>query len=155
MHYIAKDQKLELIYEPGKGAWTYHIRIPNTKSIEGKWGEIKVSGFIDDFKIEARNLAPTKGHEKMLSINSTIRKAINKSGGDTVTVTLYLLTPENRIDEKTILETFGDSGVLTTFRKLPEKERTGIISHIISQTTDERQVKTIMKYIDRLRRQKS
>ena len=43
MDYIIKDQKLELIYEYGKGAWTYHLRIPNSKDIDGKWGEIKVS----------------------------------------------------------------------------------------------------------------
>lgn len=69
MEYIIKDEKLELIYEQGKGAWTYHLKIPNSKDIEGKWGDIKVSGFIDDYKIGARNLAPIKGEDKMLSIN--------------------------------------------------------------------------------------
>lgn len=54
------------------------------------------------------------------NLQGTIRIAISKSGGDTVTVTLYLLNPGNRIDEQAIQETFGDSGVLTTFRKLPE-----------------------------------
>ena len=91
MEYIIKDEKLELIYEHGKGAWTYHLRIPNSKNIEGKWGEIVVSGFIDNFEISRRQLAPIKGEDKMLSINSEIRKAINKKGGDLVTVSLYLL----------------------------------------------------------------
>jgi hypothetical protein len=53
MEYIIKDEKLELKYQAGKGAWTYHLRIPNSKNIEGKWGDIKVSGVIDNFKIEA------------------------------------------------------------------------------------------------------
>ena len=91
MEYIIKDEKLELIYEHGKGAWTYHLRIPNSKNIEGKWGEIVVSGFIDNFEIIRRQLAPIKGEDKMLSINSEIRKAINKKGGEIVTVSLYLL----------------------------------------------------------------
>jgi hypothetical protein len=56
MDYLIKDQKLELKYEPNKGAWTYHIQIPNTKHIIGKWGSLKVSGFIDDYKIENINL---------------------------------------------------------------------------------------------------
>jgi hypothetical protein len=67
------------------------LRIPNSKHINGKWGDIKVSGLIDNYKIEARNLAPIKGEDKMLSINSEIRKAINKKGGDIVTESLYLL----------------------------------------------------------------
>ena len=77
MEYIIKDEKLELKYQSGKGAWTYHLRIPNSKDIQGKWGDIKVSGFIDNFEIEARNLAPIKGEDKMLSVNGEIRKAIN------------------------------------------------------------------------------
>lgn len=34
MDYLVKDKKLKLKYEPGKGAWTYHIQIPNTKHID-------------------------------------------------------------------------------------------------------------------------
>src|SRR4051812_33281475 len=97
MEYIIKDEKLELRYQPGKGAWTYHLRIPNSKEIKGKWGDIKVSGFIDNFKIEARNLAPIKDEDKILSVNGAIRKAINKKGGDFVTVTLYLLSNKERL----------------------------------------------------------
>ena len=70
MEYIIKDEKLQLIYEHGNGAWTYHLRIPNSKNIEGKWGEIVVSGFVDNFEISRRQLAPIKGEDKMLSINS-------------------------------------------------------------------------------------
>jgi len=40
MDYLVKDEKLELKYEPGKGAWTYHLQIPNTKHIIGKWGSL-------------------------------------------------------------------------------------------------------------------
>jgi hypothetical protein len=92
MNYIIKNEKIELKYQPAKGAWTCHLRIPNAKNIEGKWGGIEVSGFIDDFEIKARNLAPIKGEEKMLSVNAEIRKAINKKSGDFVVVTLYLLS---------------------------------------------------------------
>ena len=94
MEYLVKEEKLELKYQPGKGAWTYHIQIPNTKHIVGKWGTMKVSGTIDNYKIESVNLAKLGGEDKLISINSKIRKAINKNGGDTVTVTLYLLTSQ-------------------------------------------------------------
>lgn len=150
MEYIIKDEKLELIYEQGKGAWTYHLRIPNSKDIEGKWGDIKVSGFIDDYKIEARNLAPIKGEDKMLSINGEIRKVINKKGGDFVTVSLYLLSKKEEITEKQILETFKESGVLGAFEKLNEFEKNEIFESITSQKIEEKQIKIIIKHIDKL-----
>ena len=150
MDYIIKDEKLELKYEHGKGAWTYHLRIPNSKHIDGKWGDIKVSGSIDTYKIEARNLAPIKGEDKMLSVNSKIRKAINKKGGDIVTVSLYLLSKKEEITEKQILETFKESGVLEAFEKLNESEKNDILESIISQKIEEKQIKIIIKHIDKL-----
>ena len=152
MEYIIKDEKLELKYQSGKGAWTYHLRIPNSKNIEGKWGDIKVSGFIDNFKIEARNLAPIKGEDKMLSINGEIRKAINKNGGDIVNVTLYLLSNKEKINESQILETFKESNVLQAFNKLTEVEKNDILESIISQKNEEKQIKIIIKHIDKLSR---
>ena len=152
MDYIIKDEKLELIYEHGKGAWTYHLRIPNSKNIEGKWGDIKVSGFIDNYKIEARNLAPIKGEDKMLSINGEIRKAINKKGGDFVTVTLYLISNKEKITEKQILETFNEAGVLKAFEKLTEIEKNEILDSITSEKNEDKQIKIIVKQIDKLSR---
>jgi len=153
MQYIIKDEKLELKYQSGKGAWTYHLRIPNSKNIEGKWGDIIVSGFIDNFKIERRNLAPIKGEDKMLSVNNEIRKAINKKGGDIVTVTLYLLSNKEKITESQILETFKESNVLNAFKKLNEEEKNEILDSIITQKNEEKQIKTIIKHIDRLTKQ--
>ncbi|MDI5889059.1 DUF1905 domain-containing protein [Flavobacterium yafengii] len=150
MEYIIKDEKLELKHEHGKGAWTYHLRIPNSKHIDGKWGDIKVSGSIDTYKIEARNLASIKGEDKMLSINSEIRKAINKKGGDIVTVSLYLLSKKEEITEKQILETFKESGVLEAFERLSESEKNDVLESIISQKIEEKQIKIIIKHIDKL-----
>ena len=107
MEYLVKDEMLELKYEHGKGAWTYHIQIPNTKHIVGKWGSMKVAGTIDNYKIESINLAKLGDEDKLISINEKIRKAINKSGGDKVRVTLYLLTSKEKIAEKEILVNFG------------------------------------------------
>ena len=109
MEYVVKNQKLELKYEQDKGAWTYHIQIPNTKHIVGKWGSLKVSGTIDDYKIESINLAKIWDQDKLISINSRIRRAINKNGGDIVTVTLHLLPIKEKIVKKKVLETKKDS----------------------------------------------
>lgn len=150
MEYLIKDKKLELKYQPGKGAWTYHIQVPNTKNIVGKWGSMKVAGTIDNYKIESMNLAKLGDQDKLISINSEIRKAINKSGGDSVTVTLYLLTSKEQITKKEVLETFKDSGVLKAFEKLTEYEQTEIIVNITSLKSEDKQVKMILKYIDQL-----
>ena len=77
-------------YEHGKGAWTYYIQIPNTRNIVGKWGPLKVSGTIDEYKIDSINLFTITEQDKLISVNEKIRKAINKTGGDTVIVTFYL-----------------------------------------------------------------
>lgn len=150
MEYLVKDEKLELKYEPGKGAWTYHIKIPNTKHIVGKWGSLKVSGSIDNYKIDSINLFTIKGQDKLISINDKIRKAINKSGGDKVTVTLYLLNSKEQITEKEILETFKESGVLKAFKKLTDDEQNEIIGKIASAKSEDKQIKMIVKYIDQL-----
>tara|TARA_R110000868_G_scaffold313106_1_gene574149 strand:+ start:94 stop:561 length:468 start_codon:yes stop_codon:yes gene_type:complete len=150
MEYLVKDEKLELKYEPGKGAWTYHIQIPNTKHLVGKWGSMKVSGTIDNYKIERINLAKLGDQDKLISINANIRKAINKSGGDTVTVSLYLLTLKEQITDKEVLETFKDSGVLKAFKKLTKDGQNEIIEKITSLKSEDKQVKMILKYIDQL-----
>jgi len=150
MNYLAKEKKVKLNYEPGKGAWTYHIKIPNTKHIVGKWGSLKVSGYIDDYKIESKNLFTIKGKDKLLSINETIRKAINKGGGDFVTVTLYLLTTNEKITKRQIHETFKESGVLKKFEGLADKEKNGIYDSILAQQTEDGQVRLLAKYIDKL-----
>ena len=92
MEKIIDNQSLVLQYLPGFGAWTYHLRLPNTQQIEGKWGFMKVSGTIDGFPVKNINLAPRTGEDKIISINKKIRDAIGKTGGDTVVVDLYLHT---------------------------------------------------------------
>lgn len=150
MEYLVKDEQLELKYEPGKGAWTYHIQIPNTKHIVGKWGSLKVSGSIDNYKIDSINLFTITGQDKLISINAKIRKAINKSGGDMVTVTLYLLSSREQITKKEIIETFKESGVVKAFKKLKTDEQNEIIGKITSAKTEDKQIKMILKYIDQL-----
>jgi uncharacterized protein YdeI (YjbR/CyaY-like superfamily) len=73
-----------------------------------------------------------------------------KSGGDTVNVTLYLLTSKEQITEKEIIETFKDAEVLKAFENLSENEKNNIIEQIISIKSEENQVKTILTFIDQL-----
>jgi hypothetical protein len=154
MEYLVKDEKLELKFQAGKGAWTYHIQIPNTKHIVGKWGSMKVSGTIDNYTIDSINLAKIGEQDKLISINEKIRKSINKTGGDTVTVTLFLLTPTAQITKKEILESFKQAEVLKAFKKLSEDKRNEIIGEIMSLKSSEKQIKLIVKSIELLDKNK-
>jgi len=114
MNPIIENEKLIIQYIPGNGAWTYQLIIPNTKDIKGRWGDLKVSGKIDDFEIKHKNLGPMKNSDKKMALNSEIRNSIGKSAGDYVNVTLYL---ENQNEGKTnenemIFECFKDAEVL-------------------------------------------
>lgn len=151
MKKIVDHQKLELIYKKGFGAWTYHIVIPNTKDIEGTWGSMKVSGTIDDYELKEMNLAPRTNADKMISINGEIRKAIEKTGGDIVTVTLFLHT-KDRIDQKEdVLQCFEDADVLKAFKALSKKEQDKIIEEIISEKSEAKQIEKINHHINHLR----
>lgn len=152
MNFIIENEKLEIQYIPGNGAWTYHLIIPNTKNIKGKWGDLKVSGKIDDYEIKSKNLAPLKNSDKKMSLNSEIRNFIGKSGGEFVNVTLYLLnehTKKNN-DNEMIFECFKDAEVLNTFKKLKIDEQNEIIQNINSTATENQKVERILKFIAKL-----
>jgi hypothetical protein len=150
MNYIIEREKLRLQYIPGNGAWTYQLIIPNTKEIKGKWGELKVSGTIDGYAIKNKNLAPVKNADKKMSINSEIRNAINKSGGDSVIVTLYLENKSKNHDSSEILNCFKDAQVLESFERLHTTEQTEILSLIQTAATDDQKAEKIIKAIEHL-----
>lgn len=150
MEYLIQNEDLELIHQVGKGAWTYHIKVPNTQHIVGKWGFLKVSGSIDGYELVAKNLFSIKGQDKMLSISETIRKAINKGGGDKVNVTLYWVTQNEQITHKQILNTFKETGVLKAFEACEKAEKEGILAAIIAQKIEDKRVNLIVKYIEKL-----
>ena len=150
MNYIIENEKLTLQYIPGNGAWTYQLIIPNTKNIKGKWGDLKVSGTIDGFEIKHKNLGPIKNSDKKMAINSEIRNAINKEGGDTVTVTLYLENQNNKTDYIEILDCFKEAQVLPIFEKLPKNEQVAILNDISNVATVDQKAEKIISSIDKL-----
>ena len=111
---------------------------------------IELFVFVDHYKLESKNLAPMKGDDKLLSINNTIRKAINKDGGDFVTVTLFLLNNKEHINKTQILNSFNDAGVLEKFERLPDDVQNEILRNILDQKTVENQINKIVFYIKKL-----
>ncbi|MCF2502042.1 DUF1905 domain-containing protein [Dyadobacter sp. CY107] len=147
MKTLLKNETLILRHEPGKGAWTYHLVIPGTKNIRGSWGEMKVSGTIDGYEFKDLNLAPVTDADKMISVNGTIRKAINKGGGEEVQVTMFMNSDNKLSSKDQLLDCFDDAGILEVFKSLPDDEQKKIISTILSQPNESRQEQKILAYI--------
>lgn len=150
MDYIIKDEKLEIQYIPGNGAWTYQLIIPNTKDIKGKWGDLKVSGTIDGYKIENKNLGPLKNSDKKLALNSEIRNSIKKGAGDTVRVTLSLQNKTTKKDNQIIFDCFTDAGVLSIFQKLNLTMQNELLDGINEAATEDLKVEKILKAVEKL-----
>lgn len=145
---LLEEEELIIQHIPGKGAWTYHLIIPRTRDLKGKWGDLKVSGTIDGYPFGIKNLMPHKGEDKWMSLNGTIRKAIGKSSGDTVTVTMHLeMAPHT--DQQGVLACFRYAYVLSAFENLPVKDRESIMADILTPSTEEVKAKKIVKYIEK------
>ena len=150
MKELLKNKKLTLQHVIGNGAWTYHIIIPDSKDIPGKWGDIKVSGTIDGYEFKTMNLAPVTGKDKMMSVNGEIRKAINKAGGDEVVVTMRQDSDNRLTKESDIEKCFRDADVLEKFKLLDEKEQHRILKDILALRSEESQSKKIVAQINKL-----
>lgn len=150
MDFIVKDEELEIQYIPGNGAWTYQLIIPNTKEIKGRWGDLKVSGTIDGYKIENKNLGPLKNSDKKMALNSEIRNSIKKGAGDTVRVTLSLQNKTTKKDNQIIFDCFTDAGVLSIFQKLNLTMQNELLDGINEAATEDLKVEKILKAVEKL-----
>jgi hypothetical protein len=150
MKELLKNEKLILQHVPGKGSWTYHLIIPGSKGIRGKWGDIKVSGTIDGYAFRKMNLAPVTGKDKIMSVNGVIRKAINKTGGDEVMVTMHLDSDTRQNKESDITACFRDADVFENFKALEADEQQKIIQDILELRSEESQSKKIVELIKKL-----
>jgi hypothetical protein len=90
VRFKAKIQKFEKQGE--KTGWSY-IEISQRTAARLKPGckvSFRIKGTLDDFKIEKAALLPMGEGDFILPINNTIRKAIKKQAGDTLSAVLEL-----------------------------------------------------------------
>lgn len=148
--YLIKDEILEIKYIQGKGAWTHHLQIPNTKDLKGRWGELKVTGFIDDYSIECINMFKIGDQDRMISVSGKIRKAINKTAGDKVKVTLFWYDKSTQITQKDILETLEEAQVLDKFHELENEEQQTFLQSVLQEKNQDKQTQNIIQMIENL-----
>jgi hypothetical protein len=135
----------------GKGGWSY-IEVPGVKADSRAWfGEVGVSGRIDDYQFSGRKLLPMGNGRLFLPINAQIRKKILKEAGNTVELELQL---DDLADVTTedIMACFDvePPHVYQNFLKLSESERKAHLNYIKEAKTDEGKVQRILKMMNSL-----
>ncbi len=139
----------------GKGGWHYVMIQEDIKAYKGKFGWIQVRGTIDAYDMGSFQLAPYGKGNAMLTLNATVRKAINKGVGDSIKVVLYALesgisTSPNEIDE--VLEFYPKA--LAFYKKLSPSQQKAYRDYIAESKTHIDKTERFNLLIDKLEAQK-
>jgi hypothetical protein len=132
-----------------KGGWTFALFTEITKEKRFPFGLLKVSGSIDDYKLENCTLMPYGNGLLFLPVRAEIRKFIKKEAGDKVRIILYA-EEKAEVIPADILECLKDAPIAyQRFKNLTEEEQKSYIDGIIEIKNQDRKVEKIVKLIEK------
>ena len=137
---------------PGKGGWTF-IKLPAVSAdYKGKWGTVKVSGSIDDYKLGSIGLMPIKNGGLFLPVKAEIRKSIGKQEGDWVKIVFYPDEPSIPIatPEDLLLCLQDEPDAYQTYLSYTQAEQEAFLNWIAEASHDDARVQRIVRTIDML-----
>lgn len=134
----------------GKGGWTYALIPEVSKEKRFPFGLKKVSGSIDNFKLENCTLMPFGNGQLFLPVKAEIRKSIKKEAGDWVRITLFgEESPE--VIPGDILECLKEApNAYKRFKELSDLEQKEEIDAIMEAKRQDTKVEKIVRLIDKL-----
>jgi hypothetical protein len=144
------NKKYLLHKYPGKGGWIYALIADVAKNKRGKYGSIRVKGFIDDFEIKQYTLMPWKDKGMFLPVKAEIRKKIGKTEGEYVHIKLYKDDSLLEIPDELILCLLEEPEAHRFFMSLSQGEQRLYIVWIFSAKRLETRSNRIVKSIERL-----
>lgn len=151
------NQKYLLNKMPGKGGWTFIVITEIPKEKRGYFGMVKISGQIDDYKLENVSLMPMKNGNLFLPVKAEIRKRIGKEAGAWVDLVLYSDTvalEESSLstEEELLLCLEDEPNALKNYKKCSKAEKEAFIQWIDNAKNEEAKVERMVQAIDRLAR---
>ncbi|MDZ4665985.1 MAG: YdeI/OmpD-associated family protein [Bacteroidota bacterium] len=144
------NKKLIIQKYPGKGGWCYVVVTGIPPNKKRKFGFVRVSGTIDNYKLEKYNLMPMKAGTLFLPIRAEIRKVIKKKEGDTIHVTLYEDNTPLEIPEELILCLKEEPKAIKAFYTISDAEQKQYLDWIYSAKKEETKIERIASTINKL-----
>jgi hypothetical protein len=146
--------KIKQFGEQGeKTGWSY-IELPaalSQKLNPGQKKSYRVKGKLDEYAIKQQSVLPMGDGNFILTLKSSIRKAIRKQKGATVDVSLEVDKSEIRVPAELKESLATEPSILARFNALPKSHRNYFINWVNSAKTDPTKAKRIaamMKAID-------
>lgn len=135
---------------PGKGGWSY-ILIPEiSRDHRNHFGQVKISGAIDNYVLDNVILMPMGNGTLFLPLNANIRKQLQKQAGDIVHLKIYL-NRSNRITEVDFIDILADEpAALQFYRTLSAAEKLSYLDRINDTKNEEAQIARIADLVNTL-----
>ncbi|MDN3203899.1 YdeI/OmpD-associated family protein [Algoriphagus sediminis] len=134
----------------GKGGWTYvPLKKESFNGVES-FGMLKVSGQIDGYKFDNKNLMPKGDGTLFLPVAKAIRNEIQKEAGELVYIKLFKRSIPKDVPDEVIACLKDVPGKYERFMKLSQKKQKEWVKFIYEKDSINSMTKRILRLIDEL-----